>query len=665
MLKDQNSNIIDTSKLYWRVACFYANESVSIADTITLPNDGGSFYIKSGFRAIISLRLLKSGSQQNEIDVRFWFVLGPTFSSSLTEKTSEPKMDPILLDSDARVLKTSRKSKKSSVVTEVMHKCKMIFRCELVSTIPHDLFNVQNPMSISLPTKRQLFLSDFLLDFNGINNDIEKRLTIGEHNGEKWVNAPISVILQPVKGNISGSSVMNTIILRSDSEIELIGYLKLRIEVSEVKWTANLTAQKCLIFSGYILIHSKKKLGDRTVILTGRQSGLTDATFKLRIKTLKEKEKESNAKNNNAIKMKEVKYQSEVLKILGSGACADQRLISRKLPEKNEYISSCSQFVTVEITIRGIKTSTKLHQPESIIMEIFGTKQKRIKIRFESNQDSEYIKAEKSKQYVEIEVPKNDFHKKCIPIRLINSPSGWLNSSCVFRLKDIDMNERFEVELPTVPHYEYSEIYPIENIVLMINVKKCKRVLNSGQLTRDESKFLLPMTKMSSIRGWVNSDPAMIGKIKKLHASKVLQLSEAALSEEIRLMKKESFSINTIEKSYQIDKEMVIYSTLIGAATESIEIIGTAGKLSEREIKIENLQDHAIKLYIDRPGDKLFFPHQNCLSVAENGQYIIEVGALEEKKILITFFPILPNDSFDSVIDVTTKKGNVFKVSQT
>merc|ERR1712062_902174 len=151
--------------------------------------------------------------------------------------------------------------------------------------------NVQNPMSISLPTRRQLFLSDFLLDFNGINNDIEKRLTIGEHNGEKWVNAPISVILQPVKGNISGSSVMNTIILRSGSEIELIGYLKLRIEVSEVKWTANLTAQKCLIFSGYILIHSKKKLGDRTVILTGRQSGLTEATFKLRIKTLKEKEK--------------------------------------------------------------------------------------------------------------------------------------------------------------------------------------------------------------------------------------------------------------------------------------------------------------------------------------------------------------------------------------
>ena len=45
---------------------------------------------------------------------------------------------------------------------------------------------------------------------------------------------------------------------------------------------------------------------------------------------------------------------------------------------------------------------------------------------------------------------------------------------------------------------------------------------------------------------------------------------------------------------------MVIYSTLIEAATEHVEIFGKAGSTTIREIKIENPQDSTIVLFIDK-----------------------------------------------------------------
>ena len=45
---------------------------------------------------------------------------------------------------------------------------------------------------------------------------------------------------------------------------------------------------------------------------------------------------------------------------------------------------------------------------------------------------------------------------------------------------------------------------------------------------------------------------------------------------------------------------MVIYSTLIDAATEHVEIFGKAGSTTIREIKIENPQDSTIVLFIEK-----------------------------------------------------------------
>jgi len=305
--------------------------------------------------------------------------------------------------------------------------------------------------------------------------------------------------------------------------------------------------------------------------------------------------------------------------------------------------------------------------PDEIIFEIFGSRQNRTKIKFLKNENSKYLKAKNNSKSIEIEISKNDFENCSIPIRIINWPSEWINSWSILRLKGIEFNERTEIELTTLPHLEFGEIYRLEKMTLSVTVKKCKKVLNSGKITRDESAFLLPMTNMSSIRGWVNSDPAMIGKINKLRESKVLQLSEAALSEEMRLVKQKSLTLNSnsLQKSYQIEKEMIIYSTLIGAATENVELIGTAGRISRKEIKIENFQDYSILLYVDQPRNNLFFPEQNNLSVAENGQFVIELAAMEQLILFIDFFPILPNHLFDSVLDVTTKKGNIFKVRPT
>ena len=131
---------------------------------------------------------------------------------------------------------------------------------------------------------------------------------------------------------------------------------------------------------------------------------------------------------------------------------------------------------------------------------------------------------------------------------------------------------------------------------------------------------------------------------------------------------------------------MVIYSTLIDAATEHVEIFGKAGSTTIREIKIDNPQDSTIVLFIEKvsftiknhgdqgsmdsqvcdswtfigclfrffqPRNHLSFPAQHGLSKAENGQLVLNLEPQEELVLRIEFSPVIPNDSFSSVIDVT------------
>ena len=61
---------------------------------------------------------------------------------------------------------------------------------------------------------------------------------------------------------------------------------------------------------------------------------------------------------------------------------------------------------------------------------------------------------------------------------------------------------------------------------------------------------------------------------------------------------------------------MVIYSTLIDAATEHVEIFGKAGSTTIREIKIENPKDSTIVLFIEKVssnalGQQTMVPNQH------------------------------------------------------
>ena len=107
-------------------------------------------------------------------------------------------------------------------------------------------------MMVSLPTKRQCFLSDFVLDYNGVENHSEKRITIGEHNGQFWVLSPKSLIVD-CKNIPSADSSFKSIILQSNAELDLQVYLKLRIEVEEITWNG-VNAQKRVIFCGTLIL---------------------------------------------------------------------------------------------------------------------------------------------------------------------------------------------------------------------------------------------------------------------------------------------------------------------------------------------------------------------------------------------------------------------------
>ena len=48
--------------------------------------------------------------------------------------------------------------------------------------------------------------------------------------------------------------------------LEVKVYLKVKIEIEEIIWQGA-TARKQLIYSGYVHLHSKKKRGERTVLL--------------------------------------------------------------------------------------------------------------------------------------------------------------------------------------------------------------------------------------------------------------------------------------------------------------------------------------------------------------------------------------------------------------
>ena len=55
-----------------------------------------------------------------------------------------------------------------------------------------------------------------------------------------------------------------------------------------------------------------------------------------------------------------------------------------------------------------------------------------------------------------------------------------------------------------------------DGLELSVRIKPGQLRVNSGILTRDHSQFMLPMTNMSSIRGWVNSDPKLAAKAERL-----------------------------------------------------------------------------------------------------------------------------------------------------
>ena len=108
--------------------------------------------------------------------------------------------------------------------------------------------------------KKEIFIRELGIDFNADRNENEKRLTIGEHNGEEWIRNPKSIILnQSNKSAPIGQSEserqksdnligqFSSIFLNSNAEISLSCYLKLKIEIEEIHWNGS-NALKTLIF---------------------------------------------------------------------------------------------------------------------------------------------------------------------------------------------------------------------------------------------------------------------------------------------------------------------------------------------------------------------------------------------------------------------------------
>ena len=83
------------------------------------------------------------------------------------------------------------------------------------------------------------------------------------------------------------------------------------------------------LFSGFVHIHSKRKLGDRTILLAGKSAGYTEATLKLKVQSYKQRENEEIKKSaNQKMEMTVIQpnYQSEVLKLFAKN---QQKMIKR------------------------------------------------------------------------------------------------------------------------------------------------------------------------------------------------------------------------------------------------------------------------------------------------------------------------------------------------
>ena len=159
--------------------------------------------------------------------------------------------------------------------------------------------------------------------------------------------------LDPWKVNKASSDSpvgeFSSILLNSNAEMSITCYLKLKIEIEEMNWVGA-SAQKSLmfrywlliggpikwrpenitwIFSGFVHIHSKRKLGDRTILLAGKSAGYTEATVKLKVQSYKQRENEEIKKSaNQKMEMTVIQpnYQSEVLKLFAKN---QQKMIKR------------------------------------------------------------------------------------------------------------------------------------------------------------------------------------------------------------------------------------------------------------------------------------------------------------------------------------------------
>ena len=88
---------------------------------------------------------------------------------------------------------------------------------------------------------------------------------------------------------------------------------------------------KINLFSGFVHIHSKRKLGDRTILLAGKSAGYTEATVKLKVQSYKQRENEEMKKSaNQKMEMTVIQpnYQSEVLKLFAKN---QQKIIKRSI----------------------------------------------------------------------------------------------------------------------------------------------------------------------------------------------------------------------------------------------------------------------------------------------------------------------------------------------
>ena len=71
-----------------------------------------------------------------------------------------------------------------------------------------------------------------------------------------------------------------------------------QIAIGKTRTTLDITG-KINLFSGFVHIHSKRKLGDRTILLAGKSAGYTEATVKLKVQSYKQRENEEMKKSAN------------------------------------------------------------------------------------------------------------------------------------------------------------------------------------------------------------------------------------------------------------------------------------------------------------------------------------------------------------------------------